>query len=172
MRILCPSTTTTCSARCCGQRRTSDARIPSEPVWVTIVDRTISNLAGSHNARTVNAGRPFFMMIGVIQASNAPAASSCSMASASTSPVTSSTLTASSTATSPSVVGWEARSPTTACTTLGRFGVSAVPAPKPTDRMFIAGIDGPDCPFERTVINATPVGVASSMVVSTPTVEE
>ena len=52
--------------------------------------------AGSHSAWTVCAGRPFFITIGVAQASWAPAASSAAIVWAMTSPVASSTLVSSS----------------------------------------------------------------------------
>ena len=77
------------------------------------------------------AGRPFFITIGVTQASCAPAAISAVMVWAITSPVASSTLV------SKSCTGWPGSgkalavdaSPTTTCTTLGRPGMSAAACP-------------------------------------------
>ncbi len=51
--------------------------------------------------------------------------------------------------------------PTTTCTTLGRPGMSALPAPYPTLCTVSAGI-GPNS-SANAVISATPVGVASSL---------
>ena len=87
------------------------------------------DVGGVARARaTVCAGRPFFITIGVAQASWAPAARSAAIVWASTSPVTSSTLTSSCTAARPGRgrrrLGAVA-SPTTTCTTLGRPAVSA-----------------------------------------------
>ena len=89
---------------------------------------------------------------------------------ASTSPVTSSTLASNCTAARPGVGATGcavAGRPMMTCTTLGRPVGSAVPAPKPTDSTVIAGI-GPN-PAARVTASATPVGVDSSMPVSTPT---
>ena len=123
--------------------------------------------AMSAKALTLWAGRPFFMWMGVSQASCAPDSKRASMACASVSPVASSMLVSSS------ITGWpgsggEVVCPSTTWVRFGRSSSSRVPAPKPLAWIFIAG-SGPKS-VARVAMRAAPVGVVISAAISKPKV--
>ena len=167
----CPPTSTDDSVRRCGQRSTVVARTPRLPVSATRMEATVSTSAGSQSADTTCAGRPFFITIGVAQASNAPAPMSAPIVWAITSPETSSTLTSTCTAVASRSRRDGRRLRCRADDHLhdvgpaGGVGTSGADSRPPT----------PSSPAEapnevaRATRAATPVGVASSRSVSIPT---
>ena len=124
------------------------------------VARTSAARSGATRARKVCAGRPFFIRIGVSQASSAPAASTAVITSGHSRGSRSSTLVS---RTSRSSAPWSAAagSPTSSRSTLAWPSGSRPPAPTPTDVVVIAGCGPYD--VARVVSSAAPVGVQSSV---------
>ena len=115
-----PATSTCSAVRAAGQRSSVVPRTPSEPVSRRSTSAICAASAVSQSAVTVYAGRPFFITIGVIHASWAPASISAPIVCASVSPVASSTFDLEQHHGLARRPASRARSPTTTCTTLGR----------------------------------------------------
>ena len=101
-----------------GHRSIVAPRTPSDPVSRASTSATCALSAVSASADTVWAGRPFFITIGVIQASWAPASRSALSVWASVSPVASSTFTSSTTTGCPPSTA-SLGSPITTCVAFG-----------------------------------------------------
>ena len=125
------------------------------------VARTSAASSGVTSARKVCAGRPFFIRIGVSQASSAPAASTAVITSGHSRGSRSSTLVSrTSRSSTPSPLGATV-APTNSRSTLAWPSGSRPPAPTPTARVVIGGCGPYD--VASVVSSAAPVGVQSSV---------
>ena len=131
-----PSTSTEASTRSSATLPTGTTRSPMVDVVAKTAACTSGTVSGRQSTERVCAGRPFFIRIGVSQASEAPAAKSASRTPGHSRGSRSSMLASSTTG--PALLP-SAGSPSTRRTTFGSSPGSRPPAPVPTRATRIGG---------------------------------